>query len=343
MLPATPPSSHRILYVASTGGHLLELHRLNARMRRPGDEELWVTFRDAQSEELLDGRTTLYVPRIEPRDMLNVLRVLRIARCVLNRQHFDAVVSTGSGVALPFLPLAARMGAQTHYVESAARAHSPSLTGRLLAAVPGIYLHAQYADWKDPRWHFVGSVFDGFVAQRSAQPSIRRAVVTLGTMRNYTFDRAVTRLRKILPAAAEVLWQVGGTRVPDLPGGLDYLAPRELERAMREADVVIAHAGVGTALTALSAGKCPVLLPRRKMHGEHVDDHQLDIAAALADRGLAVVADAGEVSLEHLMQAAGRSTRDTGGQGLRLDPVKPGLLMPRPSAPVADSVPSAVR
>lgn len=310
----------RILYVASPGGHLLELLRLSARMRHPGDHELWVTFRDAQSEELPAGRPTLYEPRIEPRDVGNALRSLRIAHRLLATRRFDVAVSTGSGVALPFLPPAARAGVQTHYVESAARAYSPSLTGRLLATVPQIHLHAQYGGWGDARWHFLGSVFDGFVARPSGLTAIRRAVVTLGTMRNYGFDRAVTRLQRVLPPNVEVLWQVGATHRRNLPTGPAYLPPRDLESAMRSADVVVAHAGVGTAITALSAGKCPVLLPRRKRHGEHVDDHQVDIARALGSRGLAVVADADEVSMDDLALAASWGAHDVGMPALSPDP-----------------------
>jgi UDP-N-acetylglucosamine transferase subunit ALG13 len=47
-----------------------------------------------------------------------------------------------------------------------------------------------------------------------------------------------------------------------------------------------------------------VLVPRRLAHGEHVDDHQTQIAGELSSRGLAVSVDAGELSLEHLELAA---------------------------------------
>ncbi len=76
---------------------------------------------------------------------------------------------------------------------------------------------------------------------------------------------------------------------------------------MREADVVVAHAGVGTALAALEVGKCPVLVPRRLAHGEHVDDHQTQIAGELSRRGLALTVDADALTLDHLLEAAGRT------------------------------------
>ena len=70
----------------------------------------------------------------------------------------------------------------------------------------------------------------------------------------------------------------------------------ELDRRMRAADVVIGHSGTGTALAALSAGKVPILSPRSVEHGEHVDRHQYDLAAFLADRGLAVVREPDQIT-----------------------------------------------
>jgi UDP-N-acetylglucosamine transferase subunit ALG13 len=73
---------------------------------------------------------------------------------------------------------------------------------------------------------------------------------------------------------------------------------------MRGADVVVAHAGVGTALAAFEVGKQPVLVPRRLAHGEHVDDHQIQIAGELGTRGLALSVEAGALTLDHLLSAA---------------------------------------
>ncbi len=109
--------------------------------------------------------------------------------------------------------------------------------------------------------------------------------MTLGTI-PYGFRRLVDRLLQILPSDVEVLWQTGATDVRDVPIRARRLIPaRELDRFVAEADVVVAHAGTGSALTALEAGKCPVLVPRRQAHQEHVDDHQRLIARHLAERG----------------------------------------------------------
>lgn len=54
---------------------------------------------------------------------------------------------------------------------------------------------------------------------------------------------------------------------------------------MREADLVISHAGAGTAMEALNLGKPLVLVPNRDL----MDDHQLELANKLASLQNALV------------------------------------------------------
>jgi UDP-N-acetylglucosamine transferase subunit ALG13 len=159
-----------------------------------------------------------------------------------------------------------------------------------------MHLYTQYSSWAGGQWTYRGSVFDAYEATPQAPPPgglARRVVVTMGTMKTYGFRRAVEALGKVLPEVlapgAEVLWQTGVTNVSGLGIETHATMPAaKLREAMSAADLVIAHAGVGSALTALDEGKTPVLLPRRKAYGEMVDDHQLMIADELATRGLAV-------------------------------------------------------
>ncbi|WP_324649585.1 glycosyltransferase [Georgenia sp. H159] len=284
----------RALLVASTGGHLEQLWRLRLRFRPQLDDVEWATFDEAQSRSLLSGETVHHVPYIPPRGYGQVLRAVPEARRILRRGHYDCVVSTGSGIALAFLPVARTLGIRTHYVESAARADGPSLTGRIVSRVPGTRTYSQYPGWAGGRWQYRGSLFDGYEVTAD-RPTVqaRRVVVTLGTMRRYGFRRALEAIVRVLPDVlapdAEVLWQVGVTDCTGLPvdGRVDVPAA-ELHEAIGRADLVIAHAGIGSCLTALDAGRCPVVLPRRQSFDEHVDDHQELIARELDRRGLAV-------------------------------------------------------
>jgi UDP-N-acetylglucosamine--N-acetylmuramyl-(pentapeptide) pyrophosphoryl-undecaprenol N-acetylglucosamine transferase len=295
------------LLVASTGGHLKQLHRLHRRLTGVSGPYRWATFDTPQSRSLLDGEAVDLVPFVGGRDPKNVLRNLPVANRILREHAVDTVVSTGSAVALPFFALARARGLTCHYIESAARSDGPSATGRLMTRIPGVFLYAQYPGWAGARWEYRGSVFDSFEAAGAASEprAIRKVVVTLGTFRDYGFPRLVRRLLEILPPDADVLWQTGDTDTSGLGvDGHHAIPERDLTRAMREADVVVAHAGVGTALAALEVGRCPVLVPRRLAHGEHVDDHQTQIAGELDRRGLALSVEADELTLQHLVEAA---------------------------------------
>jgi UDP-N-acetylglucosamine transferase subunit ALG13 len=304
-------ASHGTLLVASAGGHLKQLYDLRPRLRSPGGdahtEVTWLTFDTPQARSLLDGERVVFARYTAPRDVAGVLANLRLAWSTLAGRRFSQVVSTGSAIALSFLPVARALGLPCHYIESATRADGPSATGRLLARVPGVNLYTQHDAWAAGPWRYAGSVFDGFATTPSPAPpaTIRRAVVTLGTMETYGFRRLVERLVEVLPPGTETLWQTGCTDTAGLPvDGRRGVPAAELVAAMRQADVVVAHAGTGTALTALEVGKCPVLVPRVHAHGEHVDDHQAQTARELARRGLAVDAPADELALDHLLAAA---------------------------------------
>ena len=83
--------------------------------------------------------------------------------------------------------------------------------------------------------------------------------------------------------------------------------------------MVISHAGVGAAVTAIEAGKCPVLVPRLSRHGEHIDDHQTQIADELTRRGLAIRADPERLDAGVLSSAAARTTIAVGAPRFELD------------------------
>ena len=61
-----------------------------------------------------------------------------------------------------------------------------------------------------------------------------------------------------------------------------FFSMDEFEAHVRRARLVVAHAGAGTVLHALAAGKVPVVMPRRAKYGEHIDDHQAEFVEHLA-------------------------------------------------------------
>lgn len=296
------------LLVASTGGHLKELHHLHQRLSGVEGPYRWVTFDTPQSRSLLDGEVVDFVPFVGGRDPVNVTRNLAPARRIFRDRNLDTVVSTGSAVALPFFGLARARRLRCHYIEAAARVEGPSITGRLISKIPGVHLYTQHRGWSCGRWGYGGSVFDAF--ERTAPTAARenrlaKVVVALGTYRGYGFSLLIRRLLEILPPDTDVLWQTGDTDVSDFGITGHYAIPEQtLTEAMSEADVVVAHAGVGTALAAFEVGKCPLLVPRRLSRHEHVDDHQAQIVDELRGRNLATSVEADDLSYDDLLTAS---------------------------------------
>jgi UDP-N-acetylglucosamine transferase subunit ALG13 len=298
------------LLVASSGGHLKELHHLRDRVEGIEPEYSWVTFDTPQARSLLEGEEVDWVPYVGGRDPIGVAKNLPHARRIFRRRRPEAVVSTGSAVALAYLAYGRARRLPCHYVESAARIEGPSLSGKIITRFPGVNLYTQYDAWADDRWQHRGSVFDSFEGEERPEGPpeyLEKVVVTVGTSRGYDFGRLVERLLEVLPEETEVLWQTGDTDVSRFGIEGHYAIPEaDLSQAMQEADAVVAHAGVGTALAAFEVGVSPLLVPRRYALKEHVDDHQIQIADELVKRELAVSIDASKVRLEDLLAAGGR-------------------------------------
>ena len=304
-----------VLLAASTGGHLAQLHRLRRHLPLDGDQLLWVTFDTPQSRSLLAGEQVAFLRYTAPRDWRNVLRNTAQVPGLVRRHRVERAYSTGSAIALSVLPVASRMGVRCHYIESAARSTGPSFTGRVLSRVPGVHTYTQYDAWASRRWPKAVSVFDDFVAVRTAPgPPVRRVVVMLGTIAGYSFRGLVERLLELLPPGVEVLWQTGETDTTGLGvDGRAMLPHAELLEAIARADVVVSHSGIGSALDVLAAGKVPVLVPRRSVRGEHVDDHQVLIAEELDARGLAVHRELPDLTWQDLCEVSGRRVRSLTG------------------------------
>ncbi|HEX5852155.1 MAG TPA: glycosyltransferase [Solirubrobacteraceae bacterium] len=113
-------------------------------------------------------------------------------------------------------------------------------------------------------------------------------LLSLGTHQQ-AFPRALDLVEPLARDGQDFVIQHGSTPSrPEMPNAawIQFMPYENVVDAMTKADGVICHAGVGTIMTALMAGHTPVVIPRQAQRGEHVDDHQLDIATRFAERGL---------------------------------------------------------
>lgn len=104
---------------------------------------------------------------------------------------------------------------------------------------------------------------------------------TVGTQ--LPFPRLIETLNDLAPNIDEdITAQIGNTETSGQSwDNLDLrptLSPDEFGALFQSARVIVAHAGIGTILSAKRWGKPLIILPRRHALGEHRNDHQLATA-----------------------------------------------------------------
>lgn len=135
-------------------------------------------------------------------------------------------------------------------------------------------------------------------------------LATVGT-HGQPFARFLTLLREI---DDEVVLQYGHNPAPEgFAKAAAFLSFDEMVAHMHAAEAVVTHAGVGSILCARDAGHVPVVVPRLRRFGEHVDDHQAELTRTLEERGH-VVAVWDEHGLPEAVRAA--TVRRNGGYRL---------------------------
>lgn len=111
--------------------------------------------------------------------------------------------------------------------------------------------------------------------------------VTVGT-HEQQFDRlvrAVDRLREDRKLDENVVIQAGYSIYEPRFCEWSRLYPyQEMVRLVAEARIVVTHGGPSSFIMPLQIGKVPVVVPRQKRFGEHVNDHQLEFCRAVAER-----------------------------------------------------------
>jgi UDP-N-acetylglucosamine:LPS N-acetylglucosamine transferase len=120
----------KLALVASSGGHLAELFCIHELWQ--AHERFWVSFPTPDAESLLADETVFWAAYPTNRHLPNLLRNLALAWRLLRRERPDVVISTGAGVAVPFLILARVLGIRSVYLESITRIRELSLSGYLV-------------------------------------------------------------------------------------------------------------------------------------------------------------------------------------------------------------------
>jgi UDP-N-acetylglucosamine transferase subunit ALG13 len=100
----------------------------------------------------------------------------------------------------------------------------------------------------------------------------------------------------------EIVAQVNGTGyLPRYVNTIDLLPPDEFDRLFCSARLIVAHAGIGTILSAMQQQKPIIIFPRIAALGEHRNEHQLATATKMKEAGWVYVATNKE-ELQALLQ-----------------------------------------
>ena len=199
----------------------------------------------------------------------------------------DTILSTGAGLAVPFFLIGKLLGIRLVYVESVTRTESISLSGRLVYPLADRF----FVQWPAAAKRLRRAEYAGGIAL---------IFVTVGT-HHQPFERLLAALDE---PRAPISWSsslVPRDRQRASHAAEAYMPFNEMLECFAEADTVITHAGVGSILCARREGHVPLVVPRRRDLGEHVDDHQAELTRGLEARGTAIavwdtdaLADAGE-------------------------------------------------
>lgn len=142
---------------------------------------------------------------------------------------------------------------------------------------------------------------------------------TVGTEK-FPFDRLVRSVDLFGRTAKEEIFIQIGTAVyePEYSKWERFVSFSKMVQLIREARIVVCHAGVGIVLLCGSLNKIPIVVPRLKSLGEHIDNHQPELCKKLASEGkiiavydekeLGLYIDNYAVKLQELPATSGRST-----------------------------------
>ncbi len=275
--------------VSSVGGHLREVL------------ELAPAWAGAEVGFIVNDHTEVPLPgpvhRIahaerDARVLWNLLEAARIfGRTGAGGGRPDVILSAGAGPAVPVALVGRLVGAAVVFVETFGAVERPSLSGRLLYPLTPHFFYQWPALARFyPRGRYAGPVFRRLPAAELPPPG-GEIVVTVGTS-SRPFDRLLRWLDELADSgelAAPLFAQHGASVAPRRFPGSAFLPAPELEARLGRARLVICHAGAGALGTCIKYGLRPLVVPRLGRYGEAVNDHQLELARALAAQGRAVL------------------------------------------------------
>ena len=150
-------SSKKIAFVASSGGHLEEISRLKG-IEKKYDSFLVTEKSDFVIKDFCEKR--YYVPMMNRKQISFLPKFIWLffrTIVILMREKPDFIITTGALVAYPFCVVGKLLRIKVIYVESFARVHEPSLTGKLVYNMSDLFM----VQWEDMLIKYPKSMLGG--------------------------------------------------------------------------------------------------------------------------------------------------------------------------------------
>jgi len=117
--------------------------------------------------------------------------------------------------------------------------------------------------------------------------------ITVGTEK-FPFDRLLKAIEERVRSKEieqEIFAQIGSSNFKTTLFACEKFIDFDgMVKFIQKSDIVVSHAGEGSTLLCLSLGKIPILFPRNVAFGEHLDNHQMELARKMDTLGKVLVA-----------------------------------------------------
>lgn len=130
--------------------------------------------------------------------------------------------------------------------------------------------------------------------------------ISVGTQK-FQFNRLLKDIDELIDSGyikEDVFAQIGHSNY--LPKNYDYtkfLNHHDFHELINNCSIYITHGGVGSIQNGLRLNKTIIVFPRLSKFGEHVDDHQIEIAQKFTEMGFVLHAENKDQLLQEIKRA----------------------------------------
>lgn len=141
--------------VCSAGGHLTEALLAVRDVTYP---QFIVTYRLPHTARSLDDRECYFITNPH-KNLLKYGQNFFESLAIYLRKRPKFILSTGSGMAIATCLIGKLFGSKLIYIETGARVHNPSLTGRFMYRFSDLFI----VQWEGLLIHYPSAVYGGFL------------------------------------------------------------------------------------------------------------------------------------------------------------------------------------